>query len=93
MGHPEARSEAEAGVGLAAEELAGAGAAGELIFVDDGAAAGQDRFGYALNLDTFEHRIIDAHVMGLGADDLRCVRIEDDEISIRSDGDRAFARE
>ena len=31
--------------------MAGAGAAGELVFVDDGAAAGEDRLGGALDLD------------------------------------------
>ncbi len=61
----ERRLEAEAGVGLAAEELAGAGAAGELIFVDDGAAAGEDGFCGALDLDAFEHGVVDAHVMRL----------------------------
>ena len=93
MGHPEARLEAEAGVGLAAEELAGAGAAGELIFVDDGAAAGEDGFCGALNLDAFEHGIVDAHVMRLGADDFAMIGIEDDDVGVGADGDCAFARE
>jgi len=41
------RQLSEAGVGLAAEELTGAGAADEFSGVDDGAAAGEKRFGGA----------------------------------------------
>ena len=85
--------EAEAGVGLAAEELAGAGAAGELIFVDDGAAAGKDSFCGALDLDAFEHGIVDAHVMCLRADDFFVIGIEEHDVGVGADGDRAFARE
>ena len=78
---------------MAAEELAGAGAAGELIFVDDGAAAGEDGFCGALNLDAFEHRVVDAHVVRGGADDFAMIGIEDDDVGVGADGDGAFARE
>ena len=89
----EHRLEAEAGVGLAAEELAGAGAAGELIFVDDGAAAGENCSGGALDLDAFEHRVVDAHVMRFDADCFAMIRIEDHDVGVGADSDRAFARE
>src|SRR6266513_4801313 len=56
-------------VGLAAEELAGAGAADELAGVDDRPAAGEDGFGRAFGPDAFEHGVVHAHVMGFRADD------------------------
>src|SRR5437763_9504349 len=82
----------ESRIGLAAEELAGAGAADEFSRVDDGAAAGENGLGRALNLDALEHRVIHAHVMRFGADDFFLIGIEEDKIGIRADGDRSFAR-
>src|ERR1700756_5256238 len=81
----------QAGVGLAAEELAGAGAADEFSGVDDGAAAGENRLGRAFDLDALEHGIVHAHVMGFGADDFFVIGIEEHEIGIRADGDGSFA--
>src|SRR6266478_8191579 len=80
------------GVGLAAEELAGAGAADEFAGVDDGAAAGEDGFGRAFDADALEHGIVHAHVVGLGADDFLVVGIEDHQVGVGADGDGAFAR-
>src|SRR5260370_37989403 len=67
----------ETGVGLAGEELAGAGTADEFAGVDDGAAAGEDGFGRAFDADTLEHRIVHAHVVGFGADNFLIIWIED----------------
>src|SRR5712691_6015361 len=80
------------GVGLAAEELAGAGAADEFSGVDDGAASGEDRFGRALDANALEHGIVHAHMMGLRADDFLVIGIEDDEVSVRAYGNGALAR-
>src|SRR2546428_13841770 len=81
----------QAGIGLAAEELAGAGAADEFAVVDDGAAAGEDGFGRAFDLNALEHGIVHAHVMGFGADNFFVIRIEDDEVGVGADGDGPFA--
>src|SRR6266571_2326240 len=79
-------------VGLAAEKLAGAGAADEFAGVDDGAAAGENGFGRALDADALEHGIVHAHVMGFRADDFLVVGIEDHQVGVRTDGDGALAR-
>ena len=81
----------DSGVGLAAEELAGAGAAGEFAGVDDYAAAGQDCFGGAFDGDAFEHGIVDAHVVGFGADDFFVIGVEDNQVGVGAHGDGAFA--
>ena len=77
---------------MAAKELAGAGAADEFAGLDDGAAAGENGFGRAFDLDALEHGIIHAHVVGLCADDFLVIGIEDDHVGIGADGDGAFAR-
>src|SRR6266851_2176565 len=80
------------GVGLAAEELSGAGAADEFASFDDGAAAGEDGFGRAFDADALEHGIVHAHVVGFGADDFFVVGIEDDQVGVGANSDGAFAR-
>src|SRR5260370_4606962 len=82
----------QASVGLAAEELAGAGAADEFAGFDDGAATGEDGFGSALDADALEHGIVHAHVVRFCTDDLFVIRIEDDQVGVGADGDSAFAR-
>src|SRR6266446_4198636 len=82
----------EAGVGLAAKELAGAGAADEFAGFDDGTTAGEDGFGGALDFDALEHGIVHAHVVSFRADDFFVIGIEDDQVSVGADGDGAFAR-
>jgi len=77
---------------LAAEELAGAGAAYEFAGFDYYAAAGEDCFGGAFDFDAFEHGIVDAHVVGGGADDFFVIGVEDDEVGVGAYGDGAFAR-
>src|SRR5881296_3680035 len=68
----------KAGVGLAAEELAGTGAADEFA----GVAAGEDGLGGAFDLDAFKHGIVHAHVVGFGADDFFVVGIEDHHVGV-----------
>src|SRR5207249_1896032 len=82
----------QAGIGLAAEELAGAGAADEFAGVDDGTAAGEDGFGGAFGPDAFEHGVVHAHVMGFRTDDFFVMGIENDQIGVGADGDGAFLR-
>ena len=82
----------EAGVGLAAEELAGAGAANEFSGVDDGAAAGENGFGRALDADALEHGVVHAHVVSFRAYRFFVVGIEDHQIGVGADSDGAFAR-
>ena len=77
---------------MAAEELAGAGVADEFTGVNDGTAAREDGFGRALDADALEHGIVHAHVVGFGADDFFVIGIEDHQVGIGADGDRAFAR-
>src|SRR2546422_1873476 len=81
----------QSGIGLAAEELAGAGAADEFAGLDDGAAAGKDGFGRAFDADALEHGIVDAHVVCFGADDFFVVGIEDHQVGVRPDGNGSFA--
>jgi hypothetical protein len=77
---------------LAAEKLAGARAADEFAGVDYGAAAGQYGSRYPFDTNTFEHGVIDAHVVRFSADDFFLVGIEDDEVCIGTYGDGAFPR-
>src|SRR5260370_14238017 len=88
----ESAPDLQAGVSLAADELAGAGAADEFAGVDDGAAAGENGLGSALDADAFKHGIVHAHVVGFGADDFFVIGIEDDQVGVGADGDGAFAR-
>src|SRR5260370_37603128 len=88
----ESAPDLQAGVSLAVEELAGAGAADEFAGVDDGAAAGEDGLGSALDADAFKHGIVHAHVVGFGADDFFLIGSEDYQVGVGADGDGAFAR-
>jgi hypothetical protein len=81
------------GVGLAAEELAAAGAAGELAGVDYALPSGEDGFRDAGDLDAFEHGIVHTHVVGFGADDFLLVGIEDDDVGVGAYREGAFAGE
>jgi len=81
-----------AGVGLAADELAGAGTADELSGVDHGLAARENGFRRARGVNALEHRVVNAHVMCFRADNFFAVRVEDDEVSIRAHGDGPLPR-
>ena len=87
------RFQLNAGVRLAAEELTRTGAADELPGVDHGFATRQNRFRHASDLDSFEHGVVNAHVMRLRADHLLLVGIEDDNVGVGTHGDRALPRE
>ena len=76
---------------MTAEELACAGAADEFTGVDDGAAAREDGPWRSLDLNSLEHGIVHAHVVRFCADDLFLVGIEEDQIGVGTDGNRAFA--
>ena len=84
--------ELQARVGLAAEELAGTGAADEFSGVDNGAATGKDGSRCALGVDSFKPGIVDAHVMRFYANCFFVIGIEDDQVGVRAHCDRAFAR-
>src|SRR5438105_1313514 len=64
----------------------------ELIAFHNHAPARQHSVGHARNLNSFEHRIIDAHVVSLRTDGVLAVRIEDHEIRVTAHCDRALAR-
>src|SRR2546429_1838293 len=81
----------QTGVSLAAQELAGAGAADEFSTIDDGAAAGEHGLGRAFNADALEHGIVHAHVVSFGADDFFVMGVEDHQVCVGADGDGAFA--
>jgi hypothetical protein len=63
---------------LAAEKLAVPWAAYELASVNYRTATGEHGFGDALDLNAFEHGVVDAHVMGFCADYFLLVGIKDD---------------
>ncbi len=71
--------------------MAGAGAAYEFAGLDDGAAAGEDGFGGAFDLDAFKHGIVNAHVVGFRAYDFFVIGIEDHEVGVGTNGDGALA--
>jgi len=71
---------------LALQELASAGAADEFATVDDGAAAGKNSLGRALDVDALEHGIVHAHVMRFRADDFFVIGIEEDQVGVRANG-------
>jgi len=89
---PRPPEELHAGVGLAADELAGAGAADEFSGVVHGFAARKNSFRRAGGVNALEHRVVNAHVMRFRADDFLAVRVKDHEVSIRADGDCPLPR-
>ena len=64
----------------------------EFLSIHNYLAAGKHYVRHAFYPDAFKHRIIHAHVVGLGADGVLAVGVEDDEIGITAYGDGAFAR-
>src|SRR5258708_39214389 len=74
------------------QELSRTRASQKLIRLHDHAAARQHYVGHSRNLNSFEHRIVDAHVVSLRADGVLAVRIKDHEIRVTADRDRALAR-
>src|SRR5215472_6635522 len=64
----------------------------ELIAFHEHPAAGENDVRHASNFDALEHRVIHAHMVGLGADDLLPIGIEDYQIGVTAYSHRAFAR-
>ena len=63
-----------------------------LIAIDDLASALINLNGHAAHGHAFVAIIIHAHVMCIGADGMFLVRVPHQNISVRANGDRAFAR-
>ena len=59
---------------------------------DDHFAARQHGSRIPFDAEAFEHRVIDTHVVGLGADFEFGVRIPDDDIGVTARGQFALAR-
>src|ERR1019366_2951702 len=74
------------------EKVSRARASQKFISFHNHAAARQHRVGHARNLNSLEHRIIDAHVVRLCADGVLAFGVEDHQIRIATHGDRALAR-
>src|SRR5271170_6387659 len=64
----------------------------KLIPFHNHTAARQHGIGHTRNLNSLEHRIVNAHMMSLYTDGVLAVRIEDHQVRIADDGDRALAR-
>ncbi len=79
--------------GAAFEETASSGFAFELAVLNEDLSTDDDRFRHTADTAAFIGTIVHAHVMGLGADRLFPIRIEDHDVGVRADRDRAFFRE
>src|SRR5271170_7430531 len=64
----------------APQEFSLACLAQELVSVNDDSSPRQDYVGHACDLNSFEHGVVDAHVMRRGADGVLAFGIEDDEV-------------
>src|SRR6266404_4633601 len=78
------------GASASLDELTLTRAAKKLLALDQNASAGEHHVGHAGHLDAFEHGVVHAHVMGLGADGVLALGIEDDQVGITAHRDRAF---
>src|SRR5205085_12699313 len=74
------------------EKLTVAGFALELTLIDHDCAARQNCLDDAFDRLAFVSAVIDVHMMSLDADRLIRVRIEDDDVRVRANSDRAFLR-
>src|SRR5258706_733880 len=77
----------------ALEEFAVAGFAEVVVIFDDYFSAREDGLGLAFDFPAFEQAVVAVHVVGLGADRALSVGVEDDDVGVGADGDRAFPRE
>src|SRR5882762_1167138 len=75
----------------APQELSLAGASQELFPFHRNPAARKNHVGHPGDLDAFEHRVIDAHMVCPGADDVFALGVKDYEVGIAADSDRPFA--
>src|ERR1700704_5347263 len=76
----------------APQERSLAGASQELFPFHHNPAARKNYLGHPGDLDAFEHRVIDAHVVRPGADGVLALRVKDYEVGIAADSDCPFAR-
>src|SRR5579862_2333010 len=74
------------------DELALSCTAEEFLPFDQNAPAGEHNIRHTGDLDAFEHGIVDAHVMGLSADGVFALGIENDQVCVAADCDSPFAR-
>src|SRR6185437_6335569 len=70
----------------AAEIVAASGAGEEVTFVYDELASGVDLAGVSAHLEALEHRVVDAHVVGGGADGVFDVGVPENDISVAAGG-------
>ena len=89
-GRLKASSSLNIDTGSAFYELSVALFAGVFAVLDDDAAAGEDGLNLSLDLPAFVGRIIDVHVFILDSEGGLSIWIEDDDVRIGADGDRAF---
>src|SRR5215468_7359866 len=75
------------------EELPVAGFSDVLAVLYDNFASRQNRLRYPLYLHALVAIVVHVHVVRLGTESHFLLWIEDNDIGIRSDGDRPFARE
>ena len=68
------------------------GTSEKLIAFDQNSSAGEHDVRHSSHLDAFEHGIVHAHVMGLGADSVFALWIEDHQVGVTANRDSAFAR-
>src|SRR6266699_3768820 len=80
-----------AAAGGTLQELTAAGASMVRAGVDNNFTAGQHCAGIAGHLPAFKHRIIDSHVMGLGADGVFRDGVPYYDVGVAARRDRALA--
>src|SRR6185437_942594 len=73
--------------GRAAKVLAAPGAGEEVAGVYDELASGVDLAGVSAYFEAFEHGVVDAHVVGGGADGVLGVGVPEDEVGVAAGGD------
>jgi hypothetical protein len=74
------------------QELASTGPGDEGIVLNDDFTAGEYGSDVSYYLESFEHRIVHAHVMGCGTNGKDCVRVPDDDIRVAARRDFALFR-
>src|SRR5687768_13896956 len=81
------------GAGSPLQEVALARAALVLVVLDDHFAARQHRFRQPLDLHALKEAVVAVHVVRLRAERPLALVVEDDDVGVGADGDRALLRE
>src|SRR6185437_12702031 len=76
----------------AAEIVAASGAGEEVTFVYDELASGVDLAGVSAYFEALEHGVVDAHVVGGGADGVFGVGVPEDDVGVAAGGDGSLLR-